>query len=202
MENTHKFGMENTHKFSMENTHDLLSKSFGISSISSQSGQGIVEYALIIVLIALAVIAALIGLGAATGNSLGLVAGKMATPTPGTSTAAIIADFNARMLAFYNLHGSWPRTWSPYNFTDIGLNPSDWSQPVNGLYFSPHGSEVAIANVAGDNLQVYVKDLNGNTLHLYDTWAIWCPVNSSTCYYHTVAPGNEVNISTIYTTGG
>ncbi len=178
----------------MESTHK-----FGVSSVSSQSGQGTVEYAIIIVLIALAVIAALIGMGATMGNSLGLVAGKMATPT---STMAIIADFNARMLAYYNAHGSWPRTWSPYNFTDIGLNPSDWSQPINGLYFSPHGNEVAIANVAGDNIQVYVKDLNGNTLHLYDTWAIWCPVNASSCYYHTVAPGNEVNISTIYTTGG
>ena len=43
--------------------------------------------------------------------------------------------------------------------------------------------------------------MNGNNLHLYDGWAIWCPVTSTSCYYHTVAPGNEVNISTIYTTG-
>ena len=169
---------------------------------SNHPGQATVEYAIIIVLIALVVIAALTALGIALTNGLGKVTNSMVTPTPGLSTAAIIADFNARMLAYYNAHGSWPRTWSPYNFTDIGLNPNDWSQPVNGLYFSPHGSEVGIANHLGDNIQVYVNDLNGNTLHLYDSWAIWCPVSSSTCYYHTVAPGNEVNISTIYTTGG
>ena len=168
---------------------------------STQSGQGTVEYAIILVLIALVVIAALVGLGVVVGNKMGLVSAKMTTPGPGASTQAIIADFNARILAYYNAHGSWPRTWSPYNFTDIGLNPSDWSQPVNGLYFSPHGSEVGIANAVGDNIQVYVQDMNGNNLHLYDGWAIWCPVTSTSCYYHTVAPGNEVNISTIYTTG-
>ena len=169
---------------------------------SQPSGQASTEYAIIIVLVAVVVIVALAGLGLAISNSFGVVTNNLITPTPGRSTAAIIADFNARMLAYYNAHGSWPRTWSPYNFTDLGLNPSDWSQPVNGLYFSPHGSEVGIANAVGDNIQVYVKDLNGNTLHLYDGWAIWCPVNSSSCYYHTVAPGNEINISSLYTTGG
>ena len=118
-----------------------------------------------------------------------------------SSTNQIIADFQSRILAYYKKNGRWPRTFSPYNFTDIGLNPDDWSKPVNGLYFSPHGSEVGIANHAGDNIQVYVDDLNGKTLKVYDGWGIWCPIDKPTCYYHTVAPGNEVDINTIKTVG-
>jgi hypothetical protein len=101
------------------------------------------------------------------------------------------------MLDFYQQHGRWARTWAPYNFTDLGLNPDDWDEPIDGLYISPHGDEVGIANRKGDNLDVYVDDLEGNTKKLYDGWSIWCPVNNLNCYYHTVAPGNEVDINTI-----
>jgi Flp pilus assembly pilin Flp len=178
-------------------------------SNSFQAGQTNIEYALLLVLIAVIIIAVVALSGSAIARQLGNVANILATPS-GSPTTSIspyatalqaLADFQSRILNYYNLHGSWPRTWSPYNFTDLGLNPNDWSLPVDGLYLSPHGSDVGISNKKGDNLQVYVKDLNGNTLHLIDSWSIWCPVNTSTCYYHTVAPGNEVDISTIYVTG-
>jgi len=167
-----------------------------------QTGQANVEFVLLIILVAVIALVALGALGFLIRTKLGGAANAFTTTTPGSrSTAQILADFQKRIQDYYNKYGSWPRTWKPYNFTDIGLNPSDWALPVNGLYFSPHGSEVGIANRQGDSLQVYVNDLNGNTLHLYDGWNIWCPVNTPTCYYHTVAPGNEVDISTLYVTG-
>jgi Flp pilus assembly pilin Flp len=173
-------------------------------NISTERGQSKIEYALIISLVAVAAIIALAFLAPQIKSLFNTAAGAIPAATPNgtqtTTTNQIIADFQARILAYYQKHGSWPRTWSPYNFTDIGLNPSDWSQPVNGLYFSPHGSEIGIANHMGDNLQVYVNDLNGKTLQLYDGWAVWCTVNNPTCYYHTVAPGNEVDINTIKVT--
>jgi hypothetical protein len=169
---------------------------------SGQAGQATVEFVLILVLVVLIALVALGALGIVIKNRLGGASSAFSQTTPSSmSTAQILADFQRRIQDYYNAHGRWPRTFSPYNFTDLGLNPSDWDHPVNGLYFSPHGSEVGIANRAGDNYQVYVKDLNGNTLHLFDGWGIWCPVNSANCYYHTVAPGNEINISTIYVTG-
>ena len=170
----------------------------------SARGASTLEYALLLALVALILIAAVVSLSLITARNLGTVSSTVSMgsePSAIQRVLAIIADWHARMLAYYQKYGSWPRTFSPYNFTDIGLNPADWSQPIDGLYLSPHGSEVGIANRTGDNIQVYVKDLNGNTLHLYDGWGIWCPVNSSSCYYHTVAPGNEVKITTIYTTG-
>ena len=165
-----------------------------------ERGAGIVEYALLIVLVAVAAILVLTAFGGTTSGLLGGSSSSLKRLGVSTSaTIQIITDWQARERAYIQQHGSWPRTWSPYNFTDIGLNPADWSQPVNGLILSPHGNEVGIT--AGPNYQVYVKDLNGNTLHLVTTWAIWCPVGDSNCYYHTVAPGNEVNISTLYVTG-
>jgi hypothetical protein len=35
------------------------------------------------------------------------------------------------------------------------------------------------------------------TLHLYDGWSIWCLATNQVCYYHTVAPGNEVDLDTL-----
>jgi Flp pilus assembly pilin Flp len=164
---------------------------------SHQAGQGIVEFGLIMVLVALLIILPLALLGSALSNSYK----KVVDLFQGQSTQQIMGDMKARMLSFYIAHGRWPRTFSPYNFTDIGLNPSDWSQPINGLYFSPHGSEVGISNKSGDSIEVYAKDLNGLTLHLINGWSIWCPVNNTYCYYHTIAPGNEVIPDSIYATG-
>ena len=112
-----------------------------------------------------------------------------------TAIARIQADFLARIEKFREQFGRWPRSWGDFRFTDLGLNPDDWSGPVEGIFWNPHGSEIGLGNKAGDKLQVYVKDLNGNLLHLHDGWNIWC--RGGGCYYHTVAPGNEVDISTL-----
>ena len=172
-------------------------------------GQGNIEYALLIILIAVIILAVVALSGSLIASRLGDVSNQLGMPSGSATTSASpsatalsnLADMQSRILNYFTTHGSWPRTWSPYNFMDLGLNPADWSQPVDGLYLSPHGSEVGIANKSGDNLQVYVKDMNGKTLHLVDTWSIWCEAATSICYYHTVAPGNEVDISTIYVTG-
>jgi Flp pilus assembly pilin Flp len=165
---------------------------------SRRAGQGILEYALIIALIAVITIAILLIFGSAIAKGFQTVVNFF---QGSRSTGQIIGDMQARMLSYYNANGRWPRTFSPYNFTDIGLKPSDYSQPINGLYFSPHGSEVGIANRAGDAIEVYAKDPSGRTLHLINGWSIWCPVNNTYCYYHNVAPGNEVLPGSIYATG-
>jgi Flp pilus assembly pilin Flp len=168
--------------------------------IPTERGQSKIEYALVISLVAIAAILALTFLAPQIKelfNKASNLNSTTAEESGSLTTDQILADFQSRILAYYQKNGRWPRTWSPYNFTDIGLNPDDWSQPVNGLYFSPHGSEVGIANRKDDNLQIYVNDLSGKTLKLYDGWSIWCPVDKPTCYYHTVAVGNEVDIGTI-----
>jgi Flp pilus assembly pilin Flp len=156
-----------------------------------------VEYAIIIVLVAVVVLGALILLGPTIARMFNSASGGMsAGKAPQTTPQQMTADFQTRIQAFYTKNGRWPRSWGDFRFTDIGLNPADFTGLVNGVSWNPNGDKIGLANVAGDNVQLYVKDLNGNTLHLFDTWNIWC-LASGGCYYHTVAPGNEVDISTL-----
>jgi len=205
----------------------------------SQPGQGLVEYSLIILLVAVVVTAAVVLTGPQISNTFSrinqsipvadggggpLPAGQTQTPgetaTPETSPTpggtpspektatlqptplpngrlSILSDFQQRILNYYAQNGRWPRTWGKYAYSDIGLDRDDWEDPVEGIYWGPHGSNIGLANKRNDNLQVYVTDLEGNTLHLYDGWNIWCEVITSQCYYHTIAPGNEVDINTL-----
>jgi hypothetical protein len=48
---------------------------------------------------------------------------------------------------------------------------------------------------------VNVQDTNGNTMHLIDTWNIWCHATDGRCYYHTAGTGTEVLLSTVTVTG-
>ena len=160
-----------------------------------KKGQGLVEYALILALVALAVIGAM----RVTGTSLSDVYVRVASAfgiETGSPIEALLGDFLERIQTFYDENGRYPRSWGDYRFTDIGLDPADWDGTVDGVSWTPSGSRIGLGNEIGDDIQIYVTDLDGNRLHLYDGWNIWC-LSDGVCYYHTVAPGNEVDISTV-----
>ncbi|MCX6053476.1 MAG: hypothetical protein NTZ74_00895 [Chloroflexi bacterium] len=169
-------------------------------------GQSLLEYSLILVLIAIILITVLVATGNIVTQKLDInltpaIPSLEGTPTVEPVTnAQILQDMFSRISTFYELNNRWPRTWSPYNFTDLNLNPTDYSQAINGLYWSPSGAYVKIANNIGDNYQVYARGLDGTMRHLYDGWAIFCSSTSSTCYFHSVAPGNEIDFSSIVAT--
>jgi Flp pilus assembly pilin Flp len=168
---------------------------------SSTLAQGTTEYALILALVVLVVllVVALFGRQLA-GAYQQAVNGLNGTKGPST-IQSLAQDFMGRALKYHQTTGNWPSTWGDQRFTQLGLNPADYAAPVNGIEWGPHGQYIGLANVSGDNLQVYVKDMNGNTLHLIDTWAIWCDAVDGTCYYHTAPTGTVVDLSTIYVTG-
>jgi Flp pilus assembly pilin Flp len=163
--------------------------------------QGTTEYALVLALVALVIllVVAVFGRGLATAYQ------KAVDGLNGTKAAAsiqsIAQDFMARSLKYHQTTGNWPSTWGDQRFTQLGLNPADWAAPINGIAWGPHGQYIFLGNVSGDNLQVYAKDMNGNLMHLIDTWAIWCDAVDGTCYYHTAPTGTVVDLSTIYVTG-
>jgi Flp pilus assembly pilin Flp len=159
-----------------------------------KTGQGLVDYALILALIAVVVI---VGAAALGGEIQDVFRRITLFGDDGASFLSVKDDFLSRIQAFYDANGQWPRSWGDYAFTDIGLDPDDWDEAVDGIYWNPRGAALGLANRSGDNLQIYVNDLDGNTRHLYDGWNIWCPVGDEHCYYHTIAPGNEVDISTL-----
>lgn len=164
----------------------------------SEGGQSLVEYALLLALVALAVSTVLLALGPSLADVYRQAAEGLDTTAPGGSRIPdLVDDFLTLIRDFQAENGRWPRSWGDYRFTDLGLDPEDWAGPVEGIYWSPNGNRIGLANRPGDNLQVYVTNGEGNTIRLYDGWNIWCVADSGQCYYHTVAPGNEIDISTV-----
>ncbi len=162
---------------------------------TSQSGQGIIEYGLIIVFIVIAVLVILSALGPGIRENFEEL--NFFSKKETKVFLKIKDEMLDRIKTFYIDNDRWPRSWGSYAYTDIGLDPDDWDDPVAGIYWRPHGSDIGLANRSGDNLQIYVDDLSGNTLHLYDGWNIWCPVMDTKCYYHTIAPENEIDINSL-----
>ena len=158
--------------------------------------QGLVEYALILALVALVVTGAMMLTGGNLAVAYTRAANAFGVAEETNKLAEIKDDFLARIAQFYAENGHYPRSWGDYRFTDIGLDPVDWTGTVEGVVWNPNGGKIGLGNKLGDDIQVYVTDLDGNRLHLYDGWSIWC-VTDGTCYYHTVAPGNEVDINTL-----
>jgi Flp pilus assembly pilin Flp len=168
------------------------------ASLSKDIGQGLIEYALILLLIAITVIVALSIMGVSLGEVFTSVQSALAGGGADPNDPVVIAgDFIARINNFYDVNGRYPRSWGTYAFTDIGLDPEDWTGPVAGIYWGPNGGRIGLANRPGDDIEIYVKDLNGNRRHLYNGWNIWCVAATNVCYYHTVTPGNEVDLRTI-----
>jgi len=166
---------------------------------SSQDGQAKIEYVLILLFVAIIAIPTLTLLGPQIGSVYLKIIDALYLNTT-ENPNSIISTLNHFLLLiqdYYEQNDRYPRTWDPYNFTDLGLDPDDWDQPVDGIYWKPHGGDVGLANRPDDDIQIYVDDLSGNTLHLFDGWNIWCLASNGNCYYHTIAPGNEIDINTI-----
>ena len=162
-------------------------------------GQGLVEYALILVLVVIIVILALTVFGGRVSDIFStLIAGLEGKNADDTvSIPFLLNDFSDRIMSYYNEKGSWPRSWGDYAYTDIGLDPDDWDEPVEGIYWKPHGSNFGLANIGGDGIELYVTDLSCNEKHVYKGWSVWCVRSSDRCYIHSMQPDNEVEFSTL-----
>jgi Flp pilus assembly pilin Flp len=167
--------------------------------LGDESGQALIEYGLIAVVFVLVAVSGLTSLGPSFVERVGGIAQAFNLPGQAESVStgflSIKDDFLARIQSFYDKNGQWPRTWGDYRFADLGLDAKNWKMPVEGISWNPHGEEIGLANVEGDNLQIYVNNLKGERLHLFDGWNIWC--RGGSCYFHDVAKGNEVDIKTL-----
>lgn len=170
---------------------------------SSENGQAMLEYSLILGLLIFGAVAAMAATGSTVFDKLGQVQGAVATvsqvePEPAMTNLQREVNKMLRLIQnFYDQRGRWPRSWGEYAYTDIGLSPADYADPIDGVFIGPSGNKVGIGLKAGDkSTKVYVKDLNGNTRQLYSGWKIWC-LPGGNCYYHTVAAGNEIDLSTL-----
>ncbi len=98
---------------------------------------------------------------------------------------------------YYSMYGKFPRSFSPYNFTDIGLVESEWSTARNFIRYSPSGNKLNIRPADGYGFEAVNKStgkivrmsykLKYNFIYYVDE-EIW--------YYHTQDVNNIIDIST------
>lgn len=123
-----------------------------------------------------------------------------ASPSPlGYTFSEITSNMSALMNAYYTKNGRWPRSWSPYNYTDLGLDPANWSTPVDHVYYTPNGNRMSVRPEVGYVLTV--KSTGGKTITLTakSDWSIVQDLTSGKWYYHEIQKDNQVNIATLQT---
>lgn len=170
---------------------------------TGERGQALVEYSLLLGLLILGAVVGVAATGTVLSGAIDQVQTAVTTiadaqPEPAmTNLQREVNKLLERIQRFYNERGRWPRGWGDYAYTDIGLSPTDYANPIDGVYIGPSGDKVSIGLKPGNkSVKVYVTDLNGNVRQLYSGWKIWCLPGGS-CYYHTVAPGNEIDLASL-----
>lgn len=179
--------------------------------LTNEKGQSILEFSLIIAVLILVILATIPTLRGSvnnvfikTGNYLndtGTTNHNSQEP-PLTPLGSTLPEISGSMIdkinAFYLANGRYPRTWEPYSYTDLGLDPTEWSGKVyNGIIYKPGGSQVAI--VPGENYGFRVKDVDGNTINLPYSyhWGLIYSIPNSNTWHFKRNDGTIVNIDTL-----
>jgi prepilin-type N-terminal cleavage/methylation domain-containing protein len=130
--------------------------------------------------------------------------GSFQVPSPATS---LVAGFPGQtsfliqtLLDYYAKYGKWPRSWQPYNFTDLGLDPATYAAAIDGINYGAGGSKVTARPTAG--YVMTATGLNGRTFVMTSNlnWNFVYDATAGKWYYHTISPENEVDISTLVVT--
>ena len=97
----------------------------------------------------------------------------------------------------YESTGYYGRTWGDFAYTDIGLNPSDWQNPILHIYFKPVGATLRIRPETGYSFTI--TDLYGTTRTLKSSynWDLIYNDIDKKWYYHTISAENEIEINTL-----
>ncbi len=194
-------GQDRAAQVSASAGNEMKMKTRSFLSKQDMAGQGTVEFALILVLVAVVVIVSLSVAGPTIGegfkNVLNGLRLENASQEQENKVLVIVRDFLTARIKVSMPQWRWARQLGQLAYTDIGLNPQDWSMPVEGIRWGPHGADVGLGTQAGDPYFIYVENQNGNLIKLYDGWRIWCVAADGQCYYHRVAPENIVDIRTL-----
>jgi type II secretory pathway pseudopilin PulG len=128
-----------------------------------------------------------------------------APPTPAalTSLGSTFSEITTAMIDLINNyyqqnHHDYPHDSGSAAFTDLGLNRADWSQPVNGLLYTPAGDKVLVTLASGYTMTV--KDSSGRVLTLtpISDWNLAYYVNKGAWY--NSKNDKKVDITTLQVT--
>ncbi len=95
----------------------------------------------------------------------------------------------------YDTFGSYGRTWGDFAFTDIGLDPLDWQDPVGNIYYRPVGGQMRIRPEEG--YRFVVNDINGNqrVLTYALNWSLVYDMQQSAWFFHSISENNRLDMT-------
>jgi Flp pilus assembly pilin Flp len=172
---------------------------------TKEEGQGVVEYGLIIGLVAIISVSSLgfISGGltdkfAAFNNALGLEQESAATPL-GTNFTEISKNMIEKIIEKFQSSGKYGRTFGDYTFTDLGLDPNDWKDPIEHIYYKPGGANLSISPEEGWSFVVNGTDGSKKVLKSSYNWNLTYNDANKQWYYHKISPENQIDITTLTT---
>lgn len=113
----------------------------------------------------------------------------------GSDFSEISSGMIAKILQRYNDVGSYGRTWGEYRYSDLGLEPDDWNDPIEHLHYVPSGSKLLIS--PEDGYRIKFQFNSGQVITGIPTYNLIFDSTNDTWYYHKILPGNEIDIDSI-----
>ena len=121
------------------------------------------------------------------------------TPKPLTSLGSSFGEISQGMIDaienYYEKNGKYPRTGAKNRYTDIGLDPNEWKDAVNGIIYTPQGDKISIS--PGSGYTFSVTRSSGKQLAVSGTGKIIYSATTKQWYSPSIKKGNEVNIATL-----
>ena len=113
-----------------------------------------------------------------------------------TSLGSTFEEISSAIISLMQTLG-YGRTWGDYRYTDLGLDPEEWTEAIEHIYYKPGGSTLAIE--PEDGYTFIVTDSDGNTRELSSTlnWNLIYNDLDGNWYYHTIDEDNIIDISTL-----
>jgi prepilin-type N-terminal cleavage/methylation domain-containing protein len=121
------------------------------------------------------------------------------TPKPLTSLGSSFGEISQGMIDaienYYEKNGKYPRTGAKNRYTDIGLDPNEWQDAVNGIIYTPQGDKVSIS--PGNGYTFSVTSSSGKQVTVSGTGKLIYSMETDQWYSSSIKKGNEVNILTL-----
>jgi hypothetical protein len=99
---------------------------------------------------------------------------------------------------FYKENGKYPKKGKKRRFTDIGLDPDEWQNAINGVQYIPNGDRILIKPGSGYTFSVI--NHKGKELTVSGKKKLIYSVKNKQWYYQRIKKGKEVDISTLQIT--
>ena len=134
-----------------------------------------------------------------TDEGSGTEAGNSGKPL--TSLGSTFNEITSAMIdlvrKFHEEKGRYPRSWGDLAFSDIGLDPEEWGDAVEGVIYTPRGRRINVSPAEGFTFHVTGADGRPLELPASYNWNLLYNMDDGNWYYRNINKKNLVDISTL-----